>query len=94
MLKHVVMWKLNEDKKNENMCLMKEKLEMLVGVVSVIRSLQVGFNENGGEYDVILITDFDSMEDLQAYDSHPEHQKVREFIKNVVQKRAAVDYNY
>ena len=94
MLKHVVMWKLTEENKNENMRLMKEKLEALVGVVPVIKSLQVGFNENGGEYDVILITDFNSAGDLQLYDSHPEHQKVREFIRSVAESRAAVDYNY
>ena len=94
MLKHVVMWKLAEENKNENMRLMKEKLEALVGVVPVIKSLQVGFNENGGEYDVILITDFNSVGDLQLYDSHPEHQKVREFIRSVAESRAAVDYNY
>lgn len=94
MLKHVVMWKLAEENKNENMRLMKEKLEALVGVVPVIKSLQVGFNENGGEYDVILITDFNSAGDLQLYDSHPEHQKVREFIRSVAESRAAVDYNY
>ena len=94
MLKHVVIWKLAEQNKNENMRLMKEKLEALVGVVPVIKSLQVGFNENGGEYDVILITDFNSAGDLQLYDSHPEHQKVREFIRSVAESRAAVDYNY
>lgn len=94
MLKHVVMWKAKEENKEENMQKMKEMLEALPSKISFIRSLQVGFNENGGEYDVILITDFDNIDDLKAYDIHPDHQKVREFVRSVVEKRAAVDYNY
>lgn len=94
MLKHVVTWKLKEENKTENIRLIKQKLEALVGVVDVIRSLQVGINENGGEYDVILITDFDNKDDLQIYDTHPAHQEVRKFIRSVVESRIAVDYNY
>ncbi len=94
MLKHIVMWQLKEENKSENMRLMKEKLEALEKVIPVIRRIQVGFNENGGEYDIVLVTDFDDMAALKEYDTHPEHQKVREFVKGAAEKRAAVDYSY
>lgn len=94
MLKHVVTWKVKEENKLENMQLMKKKLEALVGVIDEIKGLQVGINENGGEYDVILITDFNSKDDLMSYDAHPSHQEVRKFIRSVAESRIAVDYNY
>lgn len=94
MLKHIVMWKLPEKDKEQNMKTMKEMLEALPPKIEVIKSLAVGINENGGEYDVVLITDFENKHDLESYDGHPEHQKVRKFIRSVVESRIAVDYNY
>ncbi len=94
MLKHVVTWKMKEEDKLQNMQKMKEMLEALPAMIDVIKSLAVGVNENGGEYDIILITDFENGEALKAYDTHPEHQKVRAFIRGVVENRVAVDYNY
>lgn len=94
MVKHTVMWKLKAENKAENVIEIKNRLETLVPKINEIKSLEVGINENGGEYDVILITAFESYEDLKAYDSHPEHQKVRAFISGVVDNRAAVDYEY
>jgi len=92
MIRHVVTWKLNEENKQENAKKIKAELEGLVGVINEIKSLEVGINENGGEYGVILITAFESYDDLKLYDKHPAHQKVRGFIVGVVQSRVAVDY--
>ena len=44
------------------------------------------------ETDVVLYTVFDSKEDLQAYQVHPEHQKCVAFISAVVAERRVVDY--
>jgi len=94
MLKHVVTWKMKEENKLENIMEIKKRLEALVGVIDEIKSLQVGINENGGEYDIILITDFEDKKALEAYDAHPAHQAVRQFVRSVVETRIAVDYNY
>lgn len=92
MIKHIVTWKVKEENKADNMKKMKEMLEALPEKIEWIKSLQVGINENGGEYDLILITEFDSFEKLKEYDIHPEHQKVRAFIKGVVENRVSVDF--
>ena len=94
MLKHVVVWKMKEENKLSNMEKIKEMLEALPAKIDKIKSLSVGFNENGGEYDIILITDFENKNDLMEYDEHPEHQKVRKFVRSVVESRIAVDYSY
>ena len=94
MVKHTVMWKLKSENKVENAIEIKNRLEALLPKINEIKSLEVGINENGGEYDVILITSFDSYADLKKYDAHEEHQKVRAFVSGVVEKRVAVDYEY
>ena len=94
MLKHVVVWKMKEENKLSNMEKIKEMLEALPAKIDKIKSLSVGFNENGGEYEIILITDFENKNDLMEYDEHPEHQQVRKFVRSVVESRIAVDYNY
>lgn len=94
MVKHTVLWKLKEDNKESNAAEMKSRLEALVSKINLIKSLEVGINENGGDYDVILITEFDNYEDLKAYDTNPEHVKVKQFITGVVDSRIAVDYEY
>lgn len=92
MIRHVVTWKLKDENKESNALEIKSRLEALVGKIEEIRSLEVGINENGGEYGVMLITAFDSFDDLKKYDVHPEHMKVREFVRGVVETRVAVDY--
>lgn len=95
-MKHIVMWKLKEEAEGEarveNAVKMKEMLEALVGVIPEIRSLQAGINENGGEWDVVLLSAFDSMEDLKAYDVHPAHEACKTFIRAVSCERAAIDF--
>lgn len=96
MVKHVVLWKLAESaeghSKWENARIIKERLEALKGVVPQLNSIQVGLNENGGDYDLVLLTEFDSMADLKAYDVHPAHQEVRAYVRKVIEQRASVDF--
>jgi heme-degrading monooxygenase HmoA len=46
----------------------------------------------GDDFDVVLISDFDSMDDVHAYQVHPAHQEVAAYIRSVVSGRAAVDF--
>lgn len=92
MITHVVAWKLKDENKQENAKKMKEMLEALPEKISQIQFMQVGINENGGEYDAMLLSKFHSYDDLKAYDVHPEHQKCRTFIRSVAENRIAVDF--
>lgn len=44
------------------------------------------------EYDAILISEFESMEDLETYKNHPEHIKVSNLCKSIRIDRQAIDY--
>jgi len=92
MVTHIVFWKLKEENHKENAAEIKRCIEALVGVIPGLIEAQVGCNFNGGEYDLALVSKLESKEALQAYDTHPAHEKVRAFVRGVVQGRAAVDF--
>lgn len=96
MVRHIVFWKFAptaEGKtKWENAKIIKEKLENLQGVIPGLIEMEVGLNQNGGDYDAALVSLFESEDALLAYDRHPAHQEVREFVKKVRLSRASVDY--
>ncbi|OQA99233.1 MAG: Stress responsive A/B Barrel Domain protein [Bacteroidetes bacterium ADurb.Bin217] len=101
MIKHVVMWTFKDHAegatKQENIVKFTTMLTSLVGVVPGIELLEVGAKQAASpadNYDVVLITEFKTWVDLQAYAVHPEHQKVVTFAKQVVSGRAAVDYEF
>ena len=92
MVTHMVFWKLKPGNKLENARRIKEGLEGLVGVVPGLLEMHVGMNLNDGEYDLALCSRFASMLALHGYETHPEHLRVRAFVKQVVAARAAVDF--
>jgi hypothetical protein len=98
MIGHIVMWKLKETAEGrtaaENAAMIKSMLEALPPIISEVRTLQISTDifHSSPEADVVLYTVFDSKEDLQAYQVHPEHQKCVAFIGAVVAERRVVDY--
>jgi acyl-CoA-binding protein len=94
MIKHVVMWKFKADVTEDDQQEMKRQLEALMGVVPSLLKIEVGLDIAGkpASMDMVLCTEFQSLEDLQAYAVHPAHQKVVAFVKPLVAERAVVDY--
>lgn len=98
MIKHIVLWTLKDSAagqtKAENAWRLKEELEALPEVIDGIGRLEVGVNfETSAEaWDVALYSEFATREALIAYQSHPAHLRVGEFVALVKDKRAVVDY--
>ena len=69
-------------------------LRSLVGVVPSISSLTVGPNVAyfDSNWDVVLVADYESLDGLEAYQTHPAHLAVAPQIKALVSGRAAVDF--
>lgn len=95
MIKHIVMWKLQQDNLEENALKIKELLENLVGKIDGLISAEVGIDigVDGGAYDVVLVSTFKDSIALQEYQVHPLHKQAGEFIGKVRTFRVAVDYN-
>jgi len=99
MIKHIVIWNLKDEaegkSKAENIVTMKQLLEDLTSKIPGIVSLEIGLKGSdspANNDDIILISEFKTWADLDLYANHPEHLKVVEFVKKVVEKRSAVDY--
>lgn len=99
MIKHVVLFKfkgdLSTDVRQRKLKSFKSSLEALKLSISELRHIEVGLNENPQEsYDLVLISEFASWDDLKAYVVHPEHQKVAVEIREILEQRACVDYEF
>ena len=94
MIVHIVTFKFKEENKKANIIQAKQMLENLMGTVPSLRSMDVGVNFSPEEraMDLSIITAFESKEGLEAYAIHPEHLKVVDFIKTVVEFSKVVDY--
>ncbi|MCC6503282.1 MAG: Dabb family protein [Deltaproteobacteria bacterium] len=93
MITHVVLFKL-KDSSPESIYKAEQVLRSLEGRVPVIRSIEVGVDvlRSQRSYDICLTVKFDTLEDLEAYQSHPEHVLVADYIGSVRESVAVVDY--
>ena len=91
MIKHVVMWKFRQGTEEE-MGEFLSRLGGLYGVIPQIKAQEVGVNCAPGNYDAVLISTFDSLEDLAAYKSDPRHVAVSRLCRSIREDRVAVDW--
>lgn len=100
MIKHIVMWKFKDyaegATKQENIAKVKVMLEQLPSKIDFIREMKVEININPKQemFDAVLISAFDSLEDVNAYRIHPEHKKISDFVALIRENRAGVDYEF
>jgi len=99
MINHVVLFKLkdySEEEKPNVITEMKSLLEGLKGKIEELIYIEVGVNYelNSKSYDLVLVSHFDSIEDLDKYRVHPEHKKVVARFSELRLERAAVDYEF
>jgi len=99
MIKHIVFFGLADNaegkSKAENAQIIKSGLENLIHLIPQIKKIEVGINYPNApktNYDIALYSEFDTFEDVDIYQEHPEHKKVAAYIGKVRVSRAAVDY--
>ena len=101
MIKHIVFFRLQDEAeghtKLENAQIIKEGLLSLREKIDVLVSEEVGINIPNAkktDYDVCLICEFRTWEDVDIYQNHPEHLAIVSFVKKVVTERRAVDFEF
>ncbi|MFP3553065.1 Dabb family protein [Paraburkholderia sp. SIMBA_049] len=97
MVKHIVMWNVRGDTpalKKESAMLVKSAFESLSGKIPGLTKLEVGLDVSAVDYacDVVLYTEFETQESLDAYASHPEHLRVKQVVGDIRIARHQVDY--
>ena len=99
MIRHIVLFKFKAElppaTKQEKMARIRQGLENLTGTCESLKKMDVGINSNPNEnFDLALTSEFESMEGLDAYSAHPEHLKVGVLIREILEERACVDYEF
>lgn len=94
MITHIVLFKLHE-RNGENIDRAATMLNSMAGKIPQLRHLEVGTDvvRSDRSYDLALVTKFDSLEDLQAYQVHPYHAgEVVPHVRSVSESIVTVDY--
>lgn len=100
MVKHIVFWKLRKSalgkSKAENATLIKEKLEALNGRIPGLLSLEVGidFSKTRNSADIAAYCTFANRDDIDKYQTHPEHMAVIPLIMKTASEFRMVDYEH
>ena len=94
MIRHICMFTIKEENREAQIAEFLrrgEELSRLPAVQSaqVVRKTQGAPNAN---YDVALLFDFETLDDLNAYQVSPEHVAFGQFISAVRTGRACIDY--
>jgi hypothetical protein len=94
MITHIVFFKLI-DQSPDNIAEARQKLLSMDGKIPQLRHLEVGVDIVRSErsHDLALVTKFDSLADLQAYQVHPYHAgEVVPYVRASSSSILAVDY--
>ncbi|QHW34105.1 Dabb family protein [Paenibacillus rhizovicinus] len=93
MITHIVLFKL-KDGSPESVAQTVQVLKNMEGKIEELRSIEVGTDVIHSErsYHIALVTRFDSLDALNAYQVHPEHKKVIAHMSEVREASVSVDY--
>lgn len=93
MIKHIVMYKLN-DPTEENKNILVEKFMGMKGKIPCLLSIESGVDvvKSDRSFDVVLVCSYATLEDLETYRVHPVHLPVFAYVKSVVKESKSVDY--
>lgn len=101
MIRHIVCFKFKDfaggKHKAENLKEAKARMLALKGQIPELTTLDVYFGAPGqapGNFDYILVSDFETLEQLEAYQRHPAHVAFGQFVKELREPdgRTCIDY--
>ncbi len=99
MIRHVVMFKFLPEAdgrtKEENVKETASRLRALPALIPEILHSEVHIGAEGANpanCDLLLISDFESLDTLATYINHPAHRAIGAFMRPLRESRAAVDF--
>lgn len=95
MIKHIVLFKL-EDNSQANKEDIKSRFLSMVGKIEVMKNLEIGINFSPEEraFDLSLMCDFETKEDLKIYAEHPVHVAIVTYLKSINTVTKIIDYEF
>lgn len=97
MVKHIVMFKLtgSDEERRAVAQKFKDALLALPEQIDVLKSIEVGLNENPAEaWDVVLTAVVPTLADVDIYAKHPAHVAAASLLGKNKEIRGCVDYTF
>ena len=93
MIRHIVMFRIKDEYKKDIPDIV-EKFYGMKGKIEGMVNLEAGadFLHSERSYDVALVTEFESREAFEAYQTHPVHMPVKKRMHEVRSTSVACDY--
>jgi len=95
MFRHVVLLRWKPEATPEQRAAVETGLAALPGLIPQIRAYTIGSDAhvNDGNYDLVVVADFDDVDGYLVYRDHPDHRAViREHITPILAERAAIQH--
>lgn len=95
MFRHVAVFRWHPEVGPERVAQLEAELGRLPGLIAQLRSFSFGPDRGQveGNWDFVVVAEFDDRDGWLAYMSHPEHQRViRETLAPIRLERAAIQY--
>lgn len=97
MIQHVVMWKVKGESAEERKASTAELAETLLslrGKIPALLNIEVGLSSREGPQvcDLVLITQHEDWDALEAYQTDPKHQAIAATVMRLTRERRVVDY--
>jgi hypothetical protein len=96
MFRHVVMLRWKPEATAAERLAVQAGLADLPGVIPELRGYEIGSDAgiSEGNFDLVIVADFDDVDGYLVYRDHPDHQTViRERIRPILADRAAVQHH-
>lgn len=100
MIRHIIMFKFtnitDENDRSEKAQRIEKTFGPLKSKIDIIKSYRIGINSKKTDfsYDVAIISEYATWEDLDTYINHPEHQKAIRLCIDIQKEKAIVDYEF
>ncbi len=95
MFRHVVLLRWVPEATPDEVLALERAFTALPGLVPEIRSYVFGTDAgiNEGNFDEVVVADFDSVDDYLVYRDHPDHVAlINDLIRPILAERAAVQH--
>ena len=96
MFRHVVMFRWKPETPAAAIAEITERLDALPGLIPQLREYRLGADAglNAGNFDFVVVADFDSSDDYVVYRDNETHRTIADtMIAPQVAERAAVQYS-
>ena len=100
MIRHIVMFKLKATEgmsEYDNALEAKKRFDDVITNVKEMKKGELVINSKDADqsnYTISLICDFDTIDELNAYQVHPVHVNFAKFLGTVKTDRACIDYEF